>query len=208
MRKIMMVVVAMVTALGLVGCAGTARYSPHLDPARANNFTTVSKAKASKPAGLVPVHIQNPDLLSQEVCLFEGNTTVTIIPDTRSGGWKYSRPAFACYRVGGANSENNWYEYAQIYLPRNFSFVVSSRIIGVFGGKGQPYFQSYRTGANPFAQTYTSITPAQRQVTCGALVQLQRQLSSVQPLNVAVDIDFRPIGAAITDGLTKSVYGR
>jgi len=203
MRKIIMVVMGMMVAmLMLIGCAGTARYSPHLDPARAKNFTTVKK-----PAGAVPVHIENPDLLSQEVCLFEGNTSVAVIPDSRRGGWMYSRPAFACYRIGGANSENNWYEYAKIMLPRNTSFVLAARINGIMG-QGRPYFRSFRTGGDPFAVTYSSVTPFQRYVSCGALVRLYQQPSSVQPMNVKVDIDFRPLGAAITGGLIKAAYGR
>ena len=160
------------------------------------------------PTEYVPVHIQNPGLLSQEVCLFEGATSVQVVPDAKRGGWMYSRPAFACHKVGGANSENNWYEYSHIMLPRNFHFIVASRIIGVFGGKGTPHFQSYRTGNDPFTVTYTSITPTRRQVSCGALVQLQRQPSSVQPLNIQVDLDLRPLGAAITDGVTRAVYGK
>lgn len=203
MKKIIMIVAGVSLMLAVFGCAGIgARAMVQGLPVMAN----VPKNKII-PAGFVPVHIQNPDLLSQEVCLFEGSTSVQIIPDGERGGWKYSRPAFACYLVEGANSESNWYGYSQIALPRNFSFVVASRIIGVFGGKGQPYFQYYRTGADPFAQTYTSITPTQQYVNCGALVQLQRQLSSVQSLNITVDIDFRPIGAAITNRLGNAVYG-
>lgn len=196
MKRIMMVAAIIML---LTGCGGI--------QVRDSSMIAPPKINVAPPAGYVPVHIQNPDLLSQKVCFFEGSTSVQVIPDPR-GGWKSSRPAFVCYRVEGANSENNWYGYSQIFLPRNFNFVVSSQIIGVFGGENWPSFQSYRTGANPGAQSYTSITPSRRQEICGALVHLQRQPSSVQPFNVNIDIDFRPIGAAITNGLTNTIYGR
>jgi hypothetical protein len=179
----------------LAGCAGTMS---------TQNFNVFD---GQNMAGMVPVHIANPDLLSQEVCLFEGSTDVTVIPDARTGGWKYSRPAFACYRVSGANSESNWYEYNQIWLPRNFTFVVASRINGIWG-QGKPYFQYARTGNDPFAMTYHSVTPVPRPVSCGTLVHLLRQSTSVQSFNIRVDIDTRPVGAAITGKLTKAVYGR
>ena len=196
MKRMINIFLAVMMLSILAGCAGTARNLSIMAPSR-NNVV---------PTGYVPVHFQNPDLLSQEVCLFEGNTNVAVIPDAR-GGWKYSRPAFACYRVEGANSENNWYGYTQIYLPRNFSFIAVSRINGIWG-KGQPYFQSFRTGSDPFAVTYYSVTPVQRQVNCGALVQLQRQPTSVQRLDIKVDLDLRPIGATIANGLTEAIYGR
>jgi len=190
-----------VAVMFMVGCGGAAiRNSSGM-------VSTLPKSNVV-PAGFVPVHIQNPDLLSQEVCFFEGSTSVQLIPDSRHGGWMYSRPAFVCYRVDGAHSENNWYGYSQVMLPRNFNFVVASRIIGVFGGKSRPNFQFYRTGDNPYAQTYVSVTPIQREVSCAALVQLLRQPTSVQSSNVQIDLDLRPLGAAIANGLTNAAYGR
>lgn len=201
MKRIELVlVVVIMVAMMVTACA----------PTRTLTISRVQKnaGSMSQPVtGMVPVHIENPDLLPQEVCLFEGSTRVDVIPDAKKGGWMYSRPAFACYRIEGANSENNWHEYSQVMLPRNMSFVAVARVNGILG-QGRPYFRHFRTGSDPFAVRYWSVTPTPRPVDCGALVRLHQQPSSVQPMNIRVDIDTRPIGVAITNKLTEAVYGR
>jgi hypothetical protein len=197
----MMVIVAMTLASMIIGCGARAKYT------QSENFSGSSQSRQAI-AGEVPVHIDNPALGKQQVCFFEGSTPVRIIPDAKTGGWKYSRPAFTCITVAGANSRYNWHEYTRIDLPRNFSYTWAARQSVIFLGQSEPYFGWGRTGSNPYAVRYWSVTPSRSQVSCGGLIRLADKPTSVRPLYAEIEVDFRPIGAAITRGLTNAIYGR
>jgi len=208
MKKIMMVVLAM---MWLAGCSGMPVKS-------SSNMTNAPRIITQPPAGFVRVDIQNPDLEKQKVCFFEGSTMVQLIPDAKKGGWKYSRPAFFCLEIGGANSSINWHEYASVELPRNFSYVWAAqhRIIDVksllsnreYSPWGFPYYGAGRTGSSPDAIRYWMTTPSGGETYAGGLIRLNQKQSSVRPLFVNIEIDTRPYSAAITRGLTEAVYGR
>ena len=202
MKRMNMIFMVVILALTIAGCGSRTKY---VQP-QSGNFS--GAPQQAQQAGWVPVHIENPALGEQQVCFFEGSTPVRIIPDAKTGGWKYSRPAFTCITVAGANSRHNWREYTRIDLPRNFSFTWAARQSVIFLGQSQPYFGWGRTGANPYAMTYWSVTPSHSQVSCGGFVRLADKPSSVRPLYAEIEIDFRPIGAAITQGLTNAIYGR
>ena len=197
MRRLLVSIVVLLFVVGVVGC----------QELRASRQPKSGEYQQRQPvAGLVPVHLENPSLLSQEVCIFEGGPAIKLVPGTRPGEWQYSRPPFVCYEVDRANSKNNWHKYAEIYLPRNASFILVGRERW-FLGLDAPYFVSFRTGNDPYAVRYWSVTPAQREVYCGALVRLRTRPASSRPLNIKIDIDARPIGAAITNRLTEAIYG-
>ncbi len=161
-------------------------------------------------AGLVPVDIQNPSIISHEVFIFEGSATVEIVPDQRDGGWMFNRPAFAKFRIKGANSERSWHEYERIYLPRNTSFVIASRTLGIFGASYPEYYY-LRTGPNPGSYEYTLVTPSYPRVYSAGLVTLREKIVSPfgpGPLHIEFTLDARPLGRAITNGLTNAIYGR
>jgi len=210
-RQLGLILVVVVTMMMVSACTHT----------RTLTISRVQKnigATRQPVAGMVPVHIENPDLEKQQICFFEGSTSVRLIPDAQNGGWKYSRPAIGCIQVGGANSRNNWYEYVSVGMPRNFNFVWAARH-GIIDWQsllsnrlpspwGPPYFGYGRTGSDPYSVRYRKNTPSGGDVYVGGLIRLQQEPSSVRPLIVNIDIDTRPYSAAIAEGLTEAAYGR
>jgi len=204
-------VVMLLVMVGLIGCAAPMRNSQTLN--RPTGYQPPSQA-AQPPVivgGLVPAHIENPSLLDQEVFILWGNDLVDVIPDPRTGGWMYNRPAMTKpFIVRGANSENNWHKYVSLMLPRNSSFTLVGRTMN-FWGKGSPYFVYFSTGSNPSSVKYTMIMPSYPQAEAGGLVTLQNQpimpFGNGGPLNIEYTIDLRFIGQGIANGLTN-IIGR
>ena len=204
------VVVALLVVVGLIGCAAPMRYSQSM--ARPTGYQPPTQT-AQPPVivgGMVPVDVENPSLLEQEVLIFAGSDPVDVIPDPRNGKWMYSRPAFKAFRIGSANSENNWHRYARIMLPRNSSFVLAGRTMN-FWGKGSLYFVYFSTGSNPFAVRYTMVTPSYPPAEAGGLVMLQIQPImpfGQGPMNIEYTIDLRSVGQGIANGITNQIYRR
>jgi len=200
MKRIEFMVVLMLAA-ALIGCAAPRQFS-------------APPALVVQPViqgGVVPVDIQNPALLEQEVLIFWGSDPVEIIPDARTGGWMYSRPAIKALRIGMAHSESNWHNYVRVMLPRNSSFVLAGRTMN-FWGKGSPYFIGFSTGSTPFVYRYTTVTPYMSPSEAGGLVMLQNRpimpFGSGGPLRIEYTIDLRSIGRGIANGITNGIYGR
>lgn len=200
-----------VMMLLLVGCGGVRVKD-------SSNLLAPPRITTEQPAGLVPVDIENPDLGKQQVCFFEGSTVVRLIPDAKSGGWKYSRPSFGCVEIDGANSSNNWYRYLGVSLPRNFHYVWAARqrvidLKSLFSDRkpslwGFPYYGSGRTGSSPDSIRYRMVVPSGGDAYVGGLIHLTRQQSSVRSVDINIEIDTRSYSAAITKELTEAVYGR
>jgi len=196
--------IVLVAIVGLVGCVGPMQYS---QPVGGPGYQSAQQPVIQ--GGLVPVDIQNPCSLEQEVLLFWGSSRVDIIPDPR-GGWMYSRPAFKLLVVGPAHFESNWHEYVRLMLPRNSSFILAGQTMNGWG-KGSPYFVGFSTGPNPFSYRYTMVMPSYPTAEAGGLVTLQfRPIMPFGPaLNLHFTIDVGAIGISgrpIANGVTNLLY--
>ena len=205
MKRVMVVIAAAFLATSLISCAGN-RSAMNRSTAK---ITSASPAKYFVPVqkvGWVPVDIQNPSLLDQEVYVFEGSTRVELIPDAEKGGWMFSRPPFAYFKVRGANSKNNWHEYERLMLPRNSEFVFASQTFNAWGA-GWPEFYGLRTGSDPGVYQYRMVTPSNPSAYCAGLITLREKAVSPfgdGPMRLERTIDLRSLGR----GIVGSLIGR
>lgn len=201
MKKVLMMGALMV----LIGCAGPLHYSQPIS-------YQVSAQQSVTRGGLVPAPIDNPLQVEQEVLMFWGSEPVNLVPDPRTGGWMYSRPAYMRpFHIGPANSENNWHNYIFVMLPRNSRFVVASRAIN-FWGKGWPEFAPLNTGSDPGAIEFTAVVPSRSVVRAGAWPVVLRskppQPFGQGPLRIGYTIDLRGVGHGAAAIITNQIYGR
>lgn len=196
--------ITLAAAVFLSGCAAPRQNSRPVTPAKETPKYFVPASQV----GWVAVDIDNPSLLRQEVLVFEGGTSVQMVPDSRTGGWMYSRPALAHFVIGGANSSSNWHQYERLMLPRNASFTLVSRTLNLWGA-GPPEFYSFRVGSDPYAVRYTRIAPSYPQANAGAVVLLTDRPAAPfgnGPLNIEYVIDMRLVGQAFTGAATKALF--
>lgn len=168
------------------------------------------KAGVVSQAGWVPIDFENPNQLEGKIILFEGTAPVNIIPDASTGGWKYSRPAFAQFPIKRGWG-SNWYGYTTIILPRKtyFRYAFQAQTGDwVMGGSEwtAPKFGSFRTGDHPTARQYTRTVPTRVSVDTGGVARLPYIDRSTGPLHIEVTWDARGYGAAIANAITDSTF--
>jgi len=139
--------------------------------------------------GLVDVVFVNPNLgIYGHVFMFDGSEEVKIIPDKRTGGWMFNRPAIAEFKIDPAYGDNWWKEKC-FGLPINHTytlFIVGERFWGAVVDR--PYGYVLRVGDNPFAFQYWRHSPRGGLVSCGGWVQLPYFQQYSQPLNLEFTI--------------------
>lgn len=214
MKRMVLVFSVIIVAVGLISCAAPMRYSQPIARSTSYQPPTQTTQRPAIVGGLVPVDIQNPSPLEQEVIIFWGSDRVDVVPDPRTGGLMYSRPAATkSFRVGGANSANNWHNYVTITLPRNSSFILAGQTEN-FWGKSSPYFVYFSTGSTPFSYRYNRVMPSYLPAEAGGLVTLQHRPImpfGPGPLQIEYIIDTQAIGLSgrpIAREITNKIYGR
>ncbi len=139
--------------------------------------------------GLVDVVFVNPNLgIYGHVFMFDGNEEVKIIPDARTRGWMFNRPAIAEFKIDPAYGLN-WWKEKWFKLPINHTytlFVVGERFWGAIVDRPYAYF--LRTGDNPFASQYWRHSPRGGLVNCGGFLQLPTFYNYSGPMNLEIVI--------------------
>jgi len=193
--------VIIIGVLMLSGCGVSSQYGVR-PPSEPYYPAPVAKAETGREAtlapgfGQVPVVIINQSQLIRHIYLFEGREQVAIVPDYKTGGWVFSRPPLAEFKIKSAK-DDNWAEDLRISLPRNFSFVVYDQPERFWGQSvGQPNILYGRTGSNPVAREYNRQTPTGGIATAGEVIWLPWVDASGTTSRLRLEYKWNP-GAAV-----------
>lgn len=205
MRRILWMAAVVIMVWQVIGCG----VSPQYLNQNGYKYQDRVPQRQGLPAGYVPVIIINPSQLHRHVWLFEGCESVSLVPNYQNGGWVFSRPPFAEYKIPGANSDE-WAEELIIALPRNFSFTVFDQPERFWGAPvGQPNTAYRQTGPDPTYQTYWRRAPGGGTGMAGAIIELPWvDAAGPNQLKLHYQLDTRGWSSSLAESLTRALYGR